>query len=127
MSPLSVFVQIRLLMACGLHPLEMPSLESRTETRAYNTTQVMESLGRCRVRQKGVFWRGCAGPQHSLRVWTGPWALMSPGVSPQGTGSVCCSLLGELSVSRECLERSHRSNSTWVSGQQPSTDRSPGQ
>ena len=68
MSPLSVLVQIRLLMACGLHPPERPSLESRIETRAYNTTQVMVSLGRCRVRQKRVFWRGRAGPKHSLGI-----------------------------------------------------------
>ena len=69
------------------------------------TSFVFCSLGKLIYYYKllGVFWTGCAGPKHSLRIWTWPWALMSPGVSPQGTGSVCCSLLRELSVSRECL------------------------
>lgn len=58
--------------------------------------------------EEGFLERACrtqAQPR-DLDMTDTPWALMSPAVSPQGTGSVCCSSLRELSVSRECLERS---------------------
>ena len=80
------------------------------------------SPGRCRVRQRRAPWGGWAGPRRLPSIWTWLW-----GSDLQGTGSVCCSLLRVLSVSKECLEMSHRSKYTWASGWQTSTDGSPGQ
>ena len=98
------------------------SRSSGIQIRACNSNTGDGVPGRCRVRQRRAPWGGCAGPRRLPRISTWLW-----GSDLWGTGSACCSLLRVLSVSGKRLEMPHRSKYIWASGQQCSTDGSPGQ